>query len=111
MSLYHGVFIIYLLHSGKFYHGVNAVCSIFFVFKFKLLKTFSLGHIWNTKDCSTVNTRREFLIDCINQFNETLNSTIGFDSENLIENNLLYENCSAQLTKLQVVSPAQEYFQ
>ncbi len=75
-----------------------------------------LDHRWNTPDCSTVNTRRRFLENCINQFNETLNHTIDFSLINYgeqksFERNSLYENCSNKLTQLKIVSPAQEYFQ
>jgi hypothetical protein len=65
-----------------------------------------LDHRWNTKDCSTVNTRREFLENCMNRLNNTINST-----DISLKHNFLYENCSDELTRLKIVSPAQEYFQ
>jgi len=65
-----------------------------------------LDHRWNTKDCSTVSTRREFLENCMNRLNNTINST-----DISLKDNFLYENCSDELTRLKIVSPAQEYFQ
>lgn len=75
-----------------------------------------LDHSWNTADCSTVRTRRRFLENCVSQLNETFNKTLDFSMVNYneqksFEGNALYENCSNQLTKLKIVSPAQEYFQ
>jgi len=79
-------------------------------------KNIYLDHRWNTPDCSTVNTRRLFLENCINQFNETVNYTMNFspinyDEQKSFEGNLLYENCSEKLTQLKIISPSQEYFQ
>jgi hypothetical protein len=65
-----------------------------------------VDHHWNTKACSTVNTRRDFIGNCMNQLNNTLNTT-----DISLESNFLYENCSKELTRLRFVSPAQEYFQ
>jgi hypothetical protein len=75
-----------------------------------------LGHRWNTPDCSTVNSRRRFLENCINQFNDTFMNTtdllpINYDERKSLEKSFLYENCSEKLSKLRIVSPAQEYFQ
>jgi len=83
-----------------------------FLFK----KIFYLDHRWNTPDCSTVNTRRHFLENCINQFNDTFNTTmdflpINYNEQKSFERSFLYENCSEKLTQLKIVSPAQEYFQ
>ncbi|CAF1985152.1 unnamed protein product [Rotaria magnacalcarata] len=75
----------------------------------------SLDHSWTTPDCSTVNTRRRFLENCINQLNNTLNTTIDLsrinpNEQNSFETSLLYENCSESLKHSRIVSPAQEYF-
>jgi hypothetical protein len=75
-------------------------------FYFISIIDFFLDHSWNTKDCSTVESRRIFLSKCINQLNETMNLT-----DKSLEPNFLYENCSQKLTQLKIVSPAQEYFQ
>lgn len=79
-------------------------------------KILYLGHYWNTKDCSTVNTRRNFLENCFNQFNNESNITTNFslinpNELNSLESSSIYENCSKRLKQLKIVSPAQEYFQ
>jgi len=65
-----------------------------------------VDHGWNTNDCSTVNKRRDFLENCMNRLNNTINPT-GIS----LAPNFLYENCSEELARLKIVSPAQEYFQ
>ena len=108
MWSYHGVYITYLLHSSKFYHGVNVVSDIACIILdlFRLMMILFLDNSWNTKDCSTVNRRRELLENCMNQSNYTMNIT-----EKMSESNHLYKFCSNQLTHLKVVSSSQEYFQ
>jgi hypothetical protein len=105
MLSYLGVYIIYLHHFDEFYRGVNAVSQRIVCFFISIIDFF-LDHSWNTKDCSTVESRRIFLSKCINQLNETMNLT-----DKSLEPNFLYENCSQKLTQLKIVSPAQEYFQ
>jgi hypothetical protein len=103
MLSYHGVSTTYLHHSVECCHGANAVGEIQSIESFSLSVHFYADHRWNTQACSTVETRRHFLANCINQ---TMNST-----EILLEKSTLYENCSQQLTNSRIVSPAQEYFQ
>lgn len=100
-----------------FYYNVVISWGLYYLFASfrKILPWSECDHSWNTADCSTVRTRRRFLEKCINQFNETLNQTMDFsltnyDKQKSFEGNTLYENCSEQLTKLKIVSPAQEYF-
>ncbi len=115
MLSYPGVFIIFLLHFEKFSHGVIAVCN-YRKRNFIISILMDLDHRWNTPDCSTVNTRRRFLENCINQLNETLTNTsdllsINYNEQKSFERSFLYENCSEKLKQLKIVSPAQEYFQ
>ncbi|CAF1046306.1 unnamed protein product [Rotaria sp. Silwood1] len=100
-----------------FYYNVVISWGLYYLFASfkKILPWSECNHRWNTPDCSTVNTRRQFLENCINQFNNTLNNTIDLPSINIneqhsFETSLLYENCSEKLTQLKIVSPAQEYF-
>ena len=76
----------------------------------------SLDPRWSSKDCSTVDSRRQFLENCISQLNQTLNATmtyspVNYGEQRSFESSLLYENCSEELTRLKIVSPAQEFFQ
>lgn len=82
----------------------------------KSSREYRLDPRWSSKDCSTVDSRRAFLQSCLDRFNGTLNVTqefspINYDEQKSFEQNLFYENCSAELTRLKIVSPAQEYFQ
>lgn len=81
-------------------------CSMFFFTSKRCLSLctpMSSGHSWNTGACSTVESRRAFLDNCTNQI---INS-----SDQVYDRDLIYKNCSAQLTNSRKVSPAQEYFQ
>ncbi|CAF3649445.1 unnamed protein product [Rotaria sordida] len=90
-----------------FYYNVVISWGLYYLFASfrRILPWSDCNHAWNTKDCSTVNRRRIFLENCMNQSNNTINL-----SEKFLERNFLYENCSEELTRLKIVSPAQEYF-
>ncbi|CAF1228590.1 unnamed protein product [Adineta steineri] len=90
-----------------FYYNVVISWGLYYLFaSFKRMLPWSgCNNPWNTKDCSTVNTRRDFMDNCTSYLNSTINST-----GELLESNFIYENCSQQLTQLRIVSPAQEYF-
>ncbi|CAF4321651.1 unnamed protein product, partial [Rotaria magnacalcarata] len=100
-----------------FYYNVVISWGLYYLFASfrKILPWSDCNHSWTTPDCSTVNTRRRFLENCINQLNNTLNTTIDLsrinpNEQNSFETSLLYENCSESLKHSRIVSPAQEYF-
>ncbi|CAF1158166.1 unnamed protein product [Adineta steineri] len=100
-----------------FYYNVVISWGLYYLFSSlrKILPWSECNHRWNTKDCSTVKTRRQFLENCINQFNETFNNTIdylatNYNEQKSFEKSNLYENCSELLTQQKIVSPAQEFF-
>ncbi|CAF3332523.1 unnamed protein product [Rotaria socialis] len=90
-----------------FYYNVVISWGLYYLFASlkRYLPWSECNHSWNTKDCFTVNIRRNFLENCMNRTNNTLSS-----STRLLDRSSLYENCSEELTRSRIVSPAQEYF-